>query len=652
MSHGYVTEITRRARRFGRRLASTAVISVLSAAAVAVVLETTGISAPLARIVYDAQLRARAPSPWPTDVLVAPIDEAATRAYGRWPWPRRQVADVLNRIRALGARTLVVDLFYAAPDSDDPLLADALDGTVLALPPGTTGIASAEAAWMETRMLPIPAATLAGKSPIRVSVPYSAFARRARAVGHAQLYRQPDGRVRTYAPLLEAEGLRNLVPSLALAAVLAHEDVAPRDVRFDGRMLSFGGRSFRLHGGELLLDFVPGADGPVGGPGGPPRLALEGIFDPGSEAGLRSRLEGSLVVVYVEAASVDREPTPISRETTGGLVHAYAIRTLATGRAPQAVPLLPVLGFLAAAVLLLVPWLTLRSFTGNLAVFAALIAVYLAAGFALVRASDLFLPVATPLPFLVLSGVFLAGRAHHVLRRSERTSRERLRTAPASGDAASAPRGRVCLAFTDIEGSTTLWENAYPAMRDGLELHDRILREALVAHGGYEVKTDGDAFMVAFPSSESALRWALDVQQRLFDCAWPRGLLDEPEAAPIAGEAALPVQRGLRVRMGLHVGLVEARPNPLTGRMDYFGPTVNRTARLVSAAHGGQILLTEDVAVEVDAMLSGPGAPRFDPLGSFVLRGFEEPVPLFQVVPASLRTRRFEPPRAEPRRRA
>lgn len=642
-----VTGFARRAGRFWRRFAASAFPALLAATVVAFLVNLTGLSRPLARRVYDLQLRMRTASPWPEDLVVAPIDDAVVGALGRWPWPRRRTAEVVERLKALGAKTIVVDVFFLGETRDDAALARALDGAVIPLAASGSGLEPGETAWLEPSLLPIPAAVLPTWPGLRVAEPIGPFARRKGRYAHAQLFRQPDGMLRSYSPLLPVEGVRDLVPSLALAALLEHEGIPASAVRFDRRRLKIGElRSFSLSAGELALDFAPAHDAPPGMPGGPARAGLETILDPAHERAMRTALEGKLVLVYVEASSVDRESTPVSNETAGGLVHAYAIRTLAAGRAPRAVPLVPAFGALALVVLALSPWLQRRSFSTVLGVFAALIAGYVALSLSIVRGWDLFLPVAMPVPFLAFAGIFLAGRAHYALRRAHDRSASRLRSAPASGDAFRAPNGRVCLVFTDIEGSTTLWQNAYGAMRTALDLHDHTVRRALEEFGGYEVKTDGDAFMVAFSSAPQAIRWALAVQERLMTCDWPEPVLLEPEAATVFGDGRRPVLRGLRVRMGVHVGGTEARANPLTGRMDYFGPTVNRTARLAGAAHGGQILVTEEVAEEVRPLLADLGGPVLEALGQFELKGFEEPIQLFQVLPFSLVTRRFDRPRA------
>ena len=90
-----------------------------------------------------------------------------------------------------------------------------------------------------------------------------------------------------------------------------------------------------------------------------------------------------------------------------------------------------------------------------------------------------------------------------------------------------APTGTVTLVFTDIEGSTALWEHLGADFQPALDLHDALLRSAIADHDGYEVKTEGDAFMVAFAEATDAVRFCLDVQERLHEADWPSRLLED-----------------------------------------------------------------------------------------------------------------------------
>ena len=202
------------------------------------------------------------------------------------------------------------------------------------------------------------------------------------------------------------------------------------------------------------------------------------------------------------------------------------------------------------------------------------------------------------------------------------------------------PTGRVALVFTDIEGSTRLWERCSAGMRAALELHDRILRTRLLEHSGYEVKTQGDSFMVAFATVRDAVSWCLAVQAELLRAPWPEELLAEREAAEVRGSWGV-VHRGLRVRMGVHVGEPECRIDARTGRADYFGRMVNVAARVADAGHGGQVLVSGEAWSRVSGLLEELGRPAVRALGQFRLKGILDPVPLVELLPATLAERRF-----------
>ena len=239
-----------------------------------------------------------------------------------------------------------------------------------------------------------------------------------------------------------------------------------------------------------------------------------------------------------------------------------------------------------------------------------------------------------------------------VLRRLTLPAAGSLQPLPGHGQVASAgpspslpPEGRVALVFTDVQGSTRLWERCGTSMFAALQVHDRVLRSLLTEHGGYEVKTQGDSFMVAFSSVLEALRWCLEAQEALLRAPWPAELLTQPEAAEEPGPRG-PLHRGLRVRMGVHVGEPECRVDERTGRMDYLGRMVNVAARVTSAGHGGQVLVSGTAWAQAASAVEPLGRPAVRPLGSFRLKGIDDAVALVEVLPATLSERRFGAPRA------
>ncbi|KAI9775715.1 MAG: cysteinyl-tRNA synthetase [Geoglossum umbratile] len=166
-----------------------------------------------------------------------------------------------------------------------------------------------------------------------------------------------------------------------------------------------------------------------------------------------------------------------------------------------------------------------------------------------------------------------------------------------------APTGDLSLVFTDIKNSTQLWESYPIAMRSAIRLHNAIMRRQLRIIGGYEVKTEGDAFMVCFPTVTSALLWCFSVQSQLLEAAWPSEVLQSIHGEEVQDSDGNVIFRGLSVRMGAHWGAPVCEPDPITGRMDYFGPIVNRASRISSVADGGQITVSVDFLAEIHRCL-------------------------------------------------
>ena len=165
--------------------------------------------------------------------------------------------------------------------------------------------------------------------------------------------------------------------------------------------------------------------------------------------------------------------------------------------------------------------------------------------------------------------------------------------------------------FTDIQGSTRLWEQHPDAMRHALARHDALLRACIEDHGGHVFKTAGDAFHAAFVRPDQALDAALAAQTALHAQPWP-----------------LPEGEALRVRAALHAGEAEQRGG------DYFGAPLGRTARLLGAAHGGQTLLSETLASLLPPVLESGAVLRS--LGRHRLKDLAQPQEIFQLAHPSL----------------
>ncbi|KAI8954828.1 protein phosphatase 2C [Xylaria longipes] len=166
-----------------------------------------------------------------------------------------------------------------------------------------------------------------------------------------------------------------------------------------------------------------------------------------------------------------------------------------------------------------------------------------------------------------------------------------------------APIDKPSIVFTDIKNSTNLWEMYPDAMRSSIKLHNEVMRRQLRRIGGYEVKTEGDAFMVSFPTATSALLWCFSVQMQLLEVNWPSEVLNSVSCQEIFDKDSNLIFKGLSVRMGIHYGEPVAEIDPVTRRMDYFGPMVNKASRISAVADGGQIAVSADFISEIQRCL-------------------------------------------------
>ncbi len=164
------------------------------------------------------------------------------------------------------------------------------------------------------------------------------------------------------------------------------------------------------------------------------------------------------------------------------------------------------------------------------------------------------------------------------------------------------PAGIVVFVFTDIEGSTRLFRQLGDGYVHTLERHNELLRHAWSHHGGHEVKTEGDGFFVAFEDADDAVGACVRAQRALAAEAWGDGI-------------------SVRARMGIHAGLAYPRGH------DYVAIAVHQSARVESAAHGGQIL----VSGQVVALVGPIDGITLAPIGIYRVRDFDDPIPLFQV---------------------
>ncbi|CAD2219062.1 adenylate cyclase [Angomonas deanei] len=225
-----------------------------------------------------------------------------------------------------------------------------------------------------------------------------------------------------------------------------------------------------------------------------------------------------------------------------------------------------------------------------------------------------------------------------------------------------------CLLFTDIEGSTNLWQKNGHAMGHAVKQHHRLIRSLIAEYGAYEVKTVGDSFIIAAKDVLLGLKIAVAIQlelMRMAPIAPDFEMLDTVEGY---GDPACWNKETLRVRIGIeYCRDANATYDTIHRRYDYYGPSVNRCSRIESAACGGQILLSEDTYNVLKATpeftqekcegffrylkipspskkLDNSGIDKFihvEDIGLVKLKGIGEPVHLYSIVPIELKGRKF-----------
>jgi class 3 adenylate cyclase len=169
---------------------------------------------------------------------------------------------------------------------------------------------------------------------------------------------------------------------------------------------------------------------------------------------------------------------------------------------------------------------------------------------------------------------------------------------------ATLPSGTVTFVFSDIEGSTALVKRLGDRYGEVLSDHRRLMREALGAHGGVEIDTQGDAFFFAFARARDAVAASVEAQRAHTAHAWPDGV-------------------DVRVRMGLHTG------EPAVGDEGYHGLDVVRAARLGAAGTGGSVLLSETTRALLGSAL--PEGVAVHPLGERRLKDLDEPERVYEL---------------------
>jgi class 3 adenylate cyclase len=510
--------------------------------------------------------------------------------------PRPYYARVINELKAAGARVIVFDMLFDMARPGDKAMAQAAR-------------AFGKVVWgcewnPDSREFAQPNSTLLAASPY---------------IGHASSpYGEEYPTIDRIGVAIDTNG--RIVPALSIQAArlaLGLQDeplrhVAPR-LWSCGKLLipTDGDGFFRIsffgHPTEAL-----------------PPVPFDQIYHGVARSGMfrdRGFFKGKIVMIGdLTALGRDFYQTPIGR-MSGLEAHAYAVATLLQQSFLFVTP--PWFGALmmiALSALTSRLALTRRWLQAALRTFGVIIAYVVGAAF-IYLARDIIVPVVAP------ALTALAAALACMIERGWSEERERVRISTVLQQYVSqqvsdhgAPTGEVALLFTDLEGSTVLsrrFGERFERVRDD---HFRILRKVAQQWNGFEVETAGDSIYIVFGNACDAVRFSIDAQRDLRRHKWPA----------VVGD--------VRVRMGIHYGQPFVGRD--RGRLTYRGPETNRTARVMSSAQGGEVLVTGELRVA-----ARPGLPAevdFVSRGTFNLKGIGEEV-LYQIHHPDLQAESAEP---------
>ncbi|PNH10309.1 Adenylate cyclase [Tetrabaena socialis] len=185
---------------------------------------------------------------------------------------------------------------------------------------------------------------------------------------------------------------------------------------------------------------------------------------------------------------------------------------------------------------------------------------------------------------------------------------------------------QMAFVVTDIEGSTQLSVAGRTVYDQLLAIHDQLMREGIAKFNGTQIVTEGDSFLVAFPCVAEAVAFCQDLQYKLLDTPWPRAVLRLPGCQPVLNAEGDVMIQGPRVRVGVHwalPGLVACRPHGLTKAPMMVGVAVSIAQEVSDAAHGGQILISQDAWNQLRGYMARAGFPIVRRLGLFQLQAEE-----------------------------
>ena len=578
----------------------------------------------------------------PDGIIIAAIDEKSLARVGRWPWPRRTIATLIDRLAASGPELVVMDVMLSETDQDDPFLARAIrDAGNVILPvffrfPPEVGPVATQV-FRESTPLPVSQAGRFGDVPpvtaSGVMLPVEQLAREAMGLGHINMLADEDGTLRWETFIIALDGY--LYPSLALQTAVRLLGIPPEQVAVAAtRGIDLGKRFLPTdQHGRMVINYY-------GKAGTFPQVSIADIMD-GTAA--PERIRGKVVIVGATAAGIyDLRVTPLTAALPGVEKHASVVASIMTGEFIRPVPLwinLLLLLVSGGIISVLIPRFGALGAAITTLLALALLAL---AGYLLFAWMGLWIALAAPGNNLL--AIFMGVTAYNYSVEERRARKIRamfsnyvtrsivneLIDNPESARLGGELR-EVTILFSDIRGFTTFSEQHSPQevvaiLNEYLEA----MTDVILRWNGTPDKFIGDA-IVAFwgaplPSDthpEQAVGCAVEMRRRLGELRdkWQR-------------EGKTPLRAGTGINTGVVVvGNIGAEGK----KMDYtiIGDQVNLCARVESLTrhYDASILLTEYTVAKLrEAVAAGRlGNVTISGLDKVVVQGKEQPVGIYTV---------------------
>jgi len=200
----------------------------------------------------------------------------------------------------------------------------------------------------------------------------------------------------------------------------------------------------------------------------------------------------------------------------------------------------------------------------------------------------------------------------------------------------------VTLLILSIAGAAKLWESSPDIMHQAVHMYNQTVRKLCIDMKGYEVKYQGEVFTLAFEDPLMACRFSIAIQQQMAHLNWPNGLDQFKETATELGRSSTQkLFSGLRPRIVINSGPRNSQEDPTTGRVDYFGPTLQRALALNRLCYGGQTLLSSSTYGAVSGHSKKLGNPAVQELGELELPETNTTDQVVQMLPAMFADRKF-----------